>query len=195
MIRLECMHQASAYLKTQLGDAAPSDLILEGEFNEQPLEREGAVAVFSFTAAIGGQGVERYWVVGGKTEPNYYPHWGLTPDDAYNLHVGTRFMLVIGVATVPLEKLPPDAIDGVTRFIRSAVPGAAVSGLAPAAAFQVEEQLHTVYRARIGDEQAYVLGYDCPPGIYRDVDLPPHVVYRRHLGMLIRYEAQLERDR
>ncbi|NOT00798.1 MAG: hypothetical protein HOP29_09240 [Phycisphaerales bacterium] len=195
MTRLEHMQQALAYLKTQLGDAVPSELTFEGEFDERPLEREGAVAVFSFTAAIGGHAVERYWVVAGETEPNYYPHWGLSPDDAYNLHVGTRFMLVVGVSTVALDKLPPDALDRVTVFIGSAVPGAAVSGLAPAAAFQVEEQWHVVYRAKIGEEQAYVLGYDCPPGIYRDVNLPPHVVYRRHLGMLIRYEANQDRDR
>ncbi len=183
---------ALAYLAETLKAAAPADVSLEATFTGEPLEREGAMSVFSFEASLGGGEPERYWVVAGQTEANYYPHWGLTSEQVYDLHLGTRFMLVVGVSAIPIEGLGNDAAESVTSFIRSANPGEPVGDVEPAAVFAVEDGTFAVFRARIRDEEVYVLGVDCPPAIYPEAELPPHVILRRHLGVLIREEARRE---
>jgi hypothetical protein len=183
---------ALAYLAETLKAAAPADLTLEATFTGEPLEREGAMSVFSFDASLRGDKPERYWVVAGETEPNYYPHWGLTAEQAYDLHLGTRFMLVVGVSAIPVEELGDDAAESVISFIGSVAPGEPVGDIEPAVAFAVEDGAFAVFRARIRDEEVYVLGLDCPPAIYSEAELPPHVILRRHLGVLIREEARRE---
>ena len=89
---------ALGYLREQLKDAAPSELSNPRLFERSPLEGEGATVVFEFVADVGGRGAERHFVVVGLTEPNYYPAYGLDADEAFSLHLGTRFMLLIGVA-------------------------------------------------------------------------------------------------
>ena len=183
------LRQALDFLRTQLGAAAPAALEQVAEFVGQPLEREGAMTVFAFTADIGGAGESRYYVVAGETEPNYYPVWNLRPHEIYAVHLGTRFMLVLTIAQCPPDERPED-LDGKTRaFIESVAPGQAITDVSLAAAFRVDDQTHAVYRLCIDAEPVYVFGADCPPGIYRQADLPPRVAYRLHLGNLILAEA------
>src|SRR5262245_47986993 len=87
---------AGAYLAGQLPGREVTGLALAGAFNEQTLAGEGAAAVFSFELRP-GPGCQdsrpaRHYVVVGETVPNYFPAYGLSPDDAYSLHIGTRFM-------------------------------------------------------------------------------------------------------
>ena len=49
-----------------------------------------------------------------------------------------------------------------------------------------------ICKAKIADESIYVLGLDCPPGIYRWSDRPPDVVFRLHPDQLIRREAEAD---
>lgn len=184
-------HERAAieYLREALRADAPTLVQFEASFAGTPLEGEGDMSVFTFAASIGGQPEARYWVVAGRTQPNHYPDWGLTPDQVYELHLGTRFMLVMEVSSLPEEKLPDELADRITAFIATVAPAEAVSDIRAAAAFRVEDATYAVCRARIADEEVYVLGLDCPPGIYREAHLPPHVVFRRHLGYLIRREA------
>ena len=182
--------QALDYLSIALSLHAPPDLTQEAVFEGQPLEREGDMSVFSFRAGVGGQEEQGYYVVAGQTDPNYYPEWGLTPEQIYDLHLGTRFMLVMKTSSFPLDKLPGDLPERIERFIGTVAPGARVRDVAPAAAFNIESDVHAICRATIAGESVYVIGLDAPPGIYRDVHLPPHVVFRRHIGQLIRREAQ-----
>ncbi len=183
---------ARAYLASELPPAATVRITQQVAFTEHPLEGEGDVTVFGFESNVDGGEREAFWVVVGDTQPNYYPHWELTADQAYDLHIGTRFMLVMEVASVPIESLPNDLATGIERFIGTVAPSQRVTGILPAAAFGIENEVYTICRATIGDEHVYVLGQDCPPGIYREGELPPHVVFRRHLGKLIRYEAERE---
>ncbi len=195
----EFRHAALTYLRSALGEAAPREVELAGCHDEQALEGEGPMAVFAFTADVGGAAEQRYWVIAGATEPNYYPDWGLSADEIYGVHLGTRFMLVMGVGRVEAGQVPGDAAERVTAFIADVAPGepvefldadgAAAKRREPVVCFRCEDKLHGVFRVRIGQEDVYVLGLDCPPGVYRDVHLPPHVVYRRHLGALIRREV------
>ncbi len=182
---------AREFLRKQLGPAAPAELTLLGRFNERVLEGEGPVSIFSFQAAIGGTAPETYHVVAGQTEPNYYPAWSLSPDELYSLHLGTRFMLVMSIARVPLEELPPDVEQRTREMLAKVAPGEAVTDFKLAAAFSMEGQKHAVARCRIADEDVYVLCADLPPGIYRYPYLPPNVVYRLHLGNVIRREESL----
>jgi len=187
-------HNAAAleFLRRELGAAAPDVLAHEATFDEDPLEGEGTTSIFGFEAEVGGGERQKYWVVAGRTEPNYYPHWNLNVQEVYDLHIGTRFMLVMEVGAVPVAELPAGWSDAVRAFIRSAAPGESIDALEPAAAFRVGDEVFLICRARIANEETYVLGLDCPPAIYRDTALPPHVVFRRHLGALIRYEARRE---
>lgn len=91
---------ALAYLAEAFGEAAPARLENPVVFPRSPLEGEGATAAFEFTADRGGRGPERYYVFVGRTEPNYYPAYDLSAEEAFELHLGTRFMLVMGVAQV-----------------------------------------------------------------------------------------------
>ncbi len=180
---------ALAYLHSQFGASAPETLRELAHFPDSPLEGEGAVTIYGFTASPGGQ-PGAYHVVAGATEPNYYPSWNLSPEEVYDLHLGTRFMLVVGVSQLALDQLPADLEEQARSVLAGAVPGAEVSGWQPAAAFLVEGQMHTVARCRIGSEDVYVITGDIPLGISRRSDLSPQVVYRIHLGHIIRLEPQ-----
>lgn len=184
---------AEAYLREALGDRPVSNLTHAGTFDEQPLETEGRVSLFRFSAALDGSETSEYWVAAGQTKPNYYPDWGLTADQMYSLHVGTRFMLELQIPTVPIEDWPADWRPAIEAFIRAAVPGEPFDEPIPAAGFRLEDGIYVVCRARIADQPAYVLGLACPPAIYREVNAPPRAVFRLHLGNLIRAEAERER--
>ena len=173
----------------ELGDDAPTELTVLERFDENPLEAEGAVTVFSFDASIGGAASQSYLVVAGETIPNYYPAYDLSPEEVYSLHLGTRFMLVLEVGLLPLEELPEVMRVEMGEDLGRVVPGEPVTELEIATAFAVEDQKHAVARCRIASELVYVLGGDLPLGIYRKIHLPPQVVYRLHLGNVIRLEG------
>lgn len=183
--------RAHDYLKTALGDGAPAVLTPLACFEEAPLEGEGAVGLFRFQADLAGVGERAsYVVVAGETEPNYYPDWGLSPEECYEMHLGTRFMLVAEVGQRPLEELPDGVGAWFTGFFAEAAPVARVIAVEPRAAFSVNGETHVVARVSLEGETVWCVGLEAPPGIYRTPDLPPHVVYRRHLGRLIRLEWQ-----
>lgn len=185
--------EALAFLQTQLGPHAPNRLEHALTVHEEPLEGEGPTSLFRFEAAPDGGAPQRFWVAAGVTEPNYYPDWGLSADEMYSVHIGTRFMLVMEVAQAPPDQVPHDASEWFESFIRSVAPSARVSIVKPLAAFLVEAQFHVVVEAVVNDERIAVVGYEAPPGIYRNAHLPPQVLPRRHWGTLIRREAQAER--
>lgn len=187
---------AGEYLRAELGDRAPAELAFCGWFDEAPLDGEGRVAMFRYTAAPGvaagaadvcGEPGESYVVV-GRTTPNYFPAYGLDPDDAYSLHIGTRFMLELRVGLTDTAAEPPAARDELRRVIAEVAPSANVAQIELAALFRAGESLFGVYRAEIDGQGVYVLGADSPPGFYRRPDLPPQTILRLHLGKLIRAE-------
>lgn len=182
---------ACDYLARELGADAPRSLRPVASFDEHPLETEGPVTIFSFTTSRSGR-PEEYRVVAGETEPNYYPAWNLSPEETYTLHLGTRFMLVLQVKQLPLADLPSTIEIDVTGPLARIAPGEPISGFRSVAAFSMEGQRHAVCRLRLAEEELYVLGGDLPLGIYRRIDLPPHVVYRMHLGSVIRMEEEEE---
>lgn len=189
-IRSMSDHRESAldYLRQVLGDATPSSLVEIGRLKQSPLEGEGALTAFAFSAAVGGDETRQYVVVAGETEPNYYPAWNLSPDEYLRLHLGTRFMLVMQIAQVPHEDTFA-ALQDMRGQLGGAVPGQPIEPLSAAAAFALDDQRHLVARCRIGAEPVYLLGGDLPLGIYRQVDLPPHVIYRLHLGTILCMES------
>jgi hypothetical protein len=180
--------QARLYLDAQLGVGGYSGLVEIGHFDESPLEGEGAVSLFAFEAAPGGGPVGTYHVVAGETEPNYYPSWGLSAEETYNLHIGTRFMLVLEVAQVAEQDAPADLESQAVSTLMRVAPGEPIREFRVVRVFQVEDQRHAVARCRIGPEDVYLVLGDLPVGIHRRVDLAPQVVYRMHLGQVIRME-------
>lgn len=184
---------AEAFLAAQLGADAPRELRLLARFDGGELEGEGAVSIYGFTLARGGQ-IEECFAVAGETESGYYPAWGLSPEQMYSVHLGTRFMLVMEVAQVPPGNLPADAERQILDTVASAAPGETLSEFSPAAAFTVDGRTHAVCRLRVAGEAVYAIGLDAPPGIYRLAHLPPHAVYRLHLGNLIRAEPAVPED-
>ncbi len=182
--------QARDFLTQQLQTNAPKEITHVASFAGEPLENEGDMSLFRFNARIGNDEQAEYWVVSGQTQPNYYPDWDLPADDVYSLHLGTRFMLVMEIAIVHDVDVTKEQRAAITTFIETVAPGETVAELATAAIFRAGDDLLGVFRATIAGENVYILGLDCPPGIYRDVHLPPHVILRRHLGKLIRIEAE-----
>jgi len=187
---------ALAYLREQLREAAPSTLSAPTLFPQSPLEGEGATVVFSFTAARGARGPEPHYVVVGRTEPNYYPAYGLDADEAFSLHLGTRFMLVMGVAQAADGAGGDyDAYKDARAIADRVAPKMPLEDVCVAATFDVDGAFHTVLRCKLGGEAIYIMGRDGPPGISRRIDLSPHVVYRLHIGHVLRREADPERLR
>lgn len=187
---------ARAYLREQLGDRAPANLIIRATFSETPLQGEGTASLFSFTlpqisaasiCAAPGDKSDHY-VVAGETTPNYFPTYDLDPDDGYSLHIGTRFMLEIGIGRIAEDHEPAGARDAMRRAVQDALPNTAIENESLAGLFRGQEQTYAVYRLRLGGQDVYFMGGDCPPGFYRLTQWPPQVALRLHLGKLIRAE-------
>lgn len=188
--------QAREYLAQQLGSTAPEALRLEAEFDESPLEGEGRTSIWSFVLALpgacaaGGPAVQRHYVAVGQTQPNYFPAWGLDADDAYSVHVGTRFMLEMGMQRVEPQLEPPGAREELHRFVQRYAGGARLERESLAALFRCDEAYFAVYRLTLAGQDVYCMGADCPPGFYSLTEHPPQVALRLHLGKLIRAEAR-----
>lgn len=196
----EWRNYALSYLAEQLGAAAPKTLVNPTLFPRSPLEGEGPTVLFEFTADRSERGEQPHHVVVGKTEPNYYPAYGLSAEEAFDLHLGTRFMLVMGVALMketPTEQSPGDSSEtaydaaaDARGIVDRVAPGAAIDDLIIAAMFDVDGEFHSVLRCRVADEPVYIMGRDAPPGFSRRVDLPAQVVFRLHLGHVLRHEPE-----
>lgn len=181
---------ALAYLREQFGPHAPTELGPPALFPQSPLEGDGAAFVFPFIAAPGGNEPQEFAAVVGRTEANYYPAASLSPEQLYDVHLGTRFMLTVGISQADeSERRAYDPTDDVTALIRQVAPGEAVDGVALETMFRVGDERHAVCTCRVAGEALYIMTRDCPPGFYRLTHLPPHVVYRLHLGQLLRQEA------
>lgn len=176
------------YLRAVLGEDAPRSVAPVATFDEAPLAGEGKVTVFAFQAGLGGNPDELFYVVAGQTVANYYPQWGLDADQIYSVHLGTRFMLVVEVQQLPVDRLPADLPAELRQSLADYLPGEPVEEIVPLATFTAEGQTHAVCRARIGGEEVYVMGADLPLGMYKETHLPAHVTYRWHLGNIIRLE-------
>ncbi len=191
---------ARAFLERELGARAPAALVSVASFDEQPLDGEGPAVVYAFElpptpAACGAGDDARHYAVVGQTQPNYYPAYGLSADDAYSLHIGTRFMLGMEVALVDDTLEPPQARDAVRQFVAMCNPDVPIEALELAALFRCEDELHGVYRVSLAGRPVYCFGADCPPGFSELTRFPPQVALRLHLGRLIRREAKEETSR
>jgi hypothetical protein len=194
-LRQEFESAAQAYLAAQLGPRAPRALSFAGLFDERPLEGEGRTALFTFrTESPPSCGDAQHYVVVGETEANYFPAYDLDADAAYSFHVGTRFMLVMGIQLVDAALEPPGARQALLAMFSQHAPGAAVEIDELAALLRCEDEYFAVYRIRVDGEPYIFVGAECPPGVYPAAqDRPPQAVLRLHLGQLIRLEARTQR--
>lgn len=184
---------AVEYLSAQLGDRAPRFLSLEAEFDESPLEGEGATALFAFELETGEpctRAPAKHYVAAGMTTPNFFPAYGLSADDAYSFHLGTRFMLELELRLVDESLEPPGARQHLRALIAQRAAGAPLGDETLAALFKCDDAYYAIYRLRIGDDEFYAMGADCPAGFYRMTAHPPQAALRLHLGKLIRAEAR-----
>jgi len=191
--------QALAYLREQLGDRAPQKVQLEGVFDEQPLEGDARTYLFSFRldtpATCEAPAQDKHYVAVRQAEPNYFPAYGMNPSEAYSFHIGTRFMLEMGIQIVDASLEPPGARAALREFVARYARGATVRNEQLAALFRCDEAYFAVYRLTLHNQDVYCLGADCPPGFYRCTQYPPQMVLRLHLGNVIRAEARAERTR
>jgi hypothetical protein len=191
---------ARDYLALQLGGRAPERLVPVATFSERPLAGEGPVTIFCFdlpagtpgTPAFGGRD-PRHYVVVGQTVPNYFPSYGLDADDAYSLHIGTRFMLEMQISRAEPTDEPPGARETLRKFVQGCNPRAAIGPDELMMLFRCEDRLFAVYRVAVVGRRLYCMGGDLPPGFYDLADHPPQVALRLHLGKLIREEARGDR--
>ncbi|MFO0974567.1 MAG: hypothetical protein U1A27_14175 [Phycisphaerae bacterium] len=90
-------------------------------------------------------------VVVGRTAANHYPLWGLSAAEAFQLHVGTRFMLEVGVSQLAAEQAGEfDTGAAQCGLVAQVAPGEPVSDASVAATFAVGDEQHAVCRCRIG---------------------------------------------
>jgi hypothetical protein len=194
---------ALAYLQRELGPRAPQRLALVGEFDERPLEGEGPTRVFAFeiraaagiasgVGPCGGSEEAKHYVAAGQTEPNYFPAYGMSADDAYSFHVGTRYMVEMGIQRVDGAYEPPGARAAAERIAVAHAAGRPVVQSELAGLFRCEDQYFAVYRMLIGELDVYCMGGDCPTGFYELTKYPPQMALRLHLGKVIRSEAREE---
>ena len=180
---------ALAYLAEAMRESAPNALGGATIFPNSPLDGEGAVAVFEFEAQRSSLDAKRFFVAVGQTEANYYPAYDLTSDEAFSLHLGTRFMLVMGIGQASSAQLANvDAVHAAKAVVDRVSPDLSIDDARVAAAFDVDGELHVIVSCRIGGREAYVMSAGAPAGIYERHSLPPQVVYRMHLGQVLRNE-------
>jgi len=185
---------ALAYLRKSLGARAPHHLGSHHFFETSPLEGEGPIVLFEFELSSASK-QERFFVATGQTEPNYYAALNLSPEDMFALHLGTRFMLVLGVALMPQpDRAAFDLEKAVRELVWSIRPGQPVSEVEWAATFDVEGRMHGVARCRIGPERAFAFIGEAPHGFSTEVDIAPQVAYRIHLGRALLAESKPIRD-
>lgn len=193
--------RALSYVRGQFGETAPEALREHRLFPMSPLDGDGATLIFRFEADRSGQGAMPYYVVVGQTETNYYDGTNLDFDEAFSLHLGTRFMLVLGVAQVKDEPevMGPDDkpydIERDARLIVNRVaPDAPIRDVTLAALFDVAGQRHAVIRASVSNQDVYIMGRDAPLGFSQRTDLPAPMAYRLHIGGVLRKEPNPESD-
>ncbi|MBL8878521.1 MAG: hypothetical protein JNG88_05315 [Phycisphaerales bacterium] len=196
MSNTEHLAAANQYLKSELGQHAPAELRFERVFDEQPLEGEGPVSLFSFELALGGGNaqcpveVRRHYVVAGQTRSNYFPAYSFDADDAYSFHIGTLFMVAMPVSRIDDADEPPGARESLKNLTRAYSAAATIGAPELAALFRCDDAVFAVYRVPVDGRMVYGMGADCPPGFYELTDHPPQTALRLHLGKVIREEAR-----
>ncbi|MFO0838643.1 MAG: hypothetical protein U1D55_08930 [Phycisphaerae bacterium] len=188
----DCESKARQYLAEQLGRRAPKTVRFEQAFEESPLDGEGPTAILSFDLApsvdCGMDADARHYVAVGDRS-NYFPSYGLSTDDAYSFHIGTRFALELEISRLDDSFEPPTARANLEVILNNYAPDADRDSIRVAGVFRCDEQYFVVYRVRAGGRDLYCFGADCPPGFSELVQHPPQVALRLHLGRLIRAEA------
>jgi hypothetical protein len=183
---------ALAFLRGQLQASAPAQLGEATILDRSPLDGDGAACIFDFMLTRGGS-PQKCYVVVGQTEANYYPAYDLTPDEAYSLHIGTRFMLVVGVGQCDWRaRSDYDPSADAREIVDRVAPGAPIDEVTVPGSFDVLGQLHVVLKARVAGEQVYIMAGDAPNGFSRRVHLPVPAAYRLHLGEALRHEPAPE---
>lgn len=192
---------AVAFVREHFGDSAPLTLGEHHLFPLSPLDGDGPTLVIRFDADRSGSGSQPYYVVVGQTEPNYYDGDKLSFEEAFSLHLGTRFMLVLGVAQVKNEKetqgpddKPYDVEKDARLIVDRVAPASPLTDVSLAALFDVGGERHAVIRARIADLEVYIMGRDAPFGFSLRTDLPAPLAYRLHIGGVLRTEPKPEAD-
>lgn len=197
----ELRQQARDWLAERLGDRAPDALDPVVAFDERPLEGEGPAVIFAFRLARAVDDPERatsgpdvtQFVVVGQTEPNLYADYGLSPDQLYSLHIGTRFMLVLGIGVAENVVEASELRTQLDRFLYDTNPHVSAENITLAGCFRdAEGRVFSVHRVTLAGQDVYCVGGDLPPGFYELTDHPPQVALRLHLGQLIRTEARRE---
>lgn len=193
---------ALTYLREHFGDTTPSALNDHRLFPSSPLDGDGATVLFRFDADRAGDGPQPYYVAVGLTESNYYDGTAIDFEEAFSLHLGTRFMLVLGVAQIPdaPESLGPDDqpydLERDARLIVDRVaPDASLEKIELAALFDVAGERHAVIRALVAGAPVYIMGRDAPMGFSQRTDLPAPVAYRIHIGTVLQQEPNPEVER
>ncbi len=187
--------RALDFLRDHFRETTPARLGEYQIFDRSPLDGDGATIVFRFSADRAGAGAENFIAVVGQTEPNYYPDEGFAFDEAFELHLGTRFMLTLGVAQVreadePVanDDQPYDVEKDVRLIVNRVSPDAKIDRVELAALFDVGGQFFAVIRCLLDGQPVYVMGRDAPFGFSMRTDLAPQVVFRLHLGRVLRLE-------
>ncbi len=188
-------HYAIKFLRAHFAEATTAQFDASSFYADSPLEGEGAIAIFRFHADRADRGPAPYYVAVGRTEPNYYDATGLDFDDAFALHLGTRFMLALSVAQVhesadapAADAEPYDLLRDARRIVDRVAPEAPLEDVSLAALFDVAGARHAVIRARIAGTPVYIMGRDAPIGFSERTDLAAPVAYRIHLGHVLRME-------
>lgn len=184
---------ALKYLRDQLASDAPASLTNGKLFPNSPLEGEGFTVLFAFQSKRGSPDDTNFYVAVGPTHANYYPAYGLSPDEAYDLHLGTRFMLVMSIAQ--RGPAPDDDFEiqrEARRVVERIAPQAVIDDLELAASFDLDGQFHAVLLCKMAGKPVYIFAGDAPMGFCEKTSLPPAVAYRMHLGHVLRHEAKPE---
>lgn len=193
-MREEYQSTALQFLNQELGDRSPQSVGEPTVYREEVLQGEGATAVLSFELPAANPQActpdydPQHYVVVGETIPTYFPAYQFSPDEAYSVHLGTRFLLYMQARGLDLAAEPEGSRDQMRAFVKGATPSATLEDDELVTLFQVGEQHFGVYRVTLNGETVFFVGLDCPPGFYRMMDLPPQVVLRFHLGQLVRQE-------
>lgn len=130
-------------------------------------------AIFRFDSDVGERSTKSYYVVvptPGAT--NYYPEWGLTPEQVWNVHMATELLLYGMAASRAPGPSDADHLAQARALVRSELPGAELAGVT------LDQVTHVTDR-RVGIEARSIVGHVDHGGVRRwfGVGDPPHLLF------------------
>lgn len=185
------LKRVNDYLRVELDLGSELSLTLVKQFDTHPLHGPGVGEVYTFSSALGADTAMPYFAVVASAGPtNYYPCWGLTPEDIWAVHIATEFYLFMGVESLPASTEYERFAEEASALVRSQLQTDPIGPPLVETVYRLKavedypEEYHAVGKVTHSKgTSSFVVG-DIEHELFPP-QLPGHVVWRLHFGRQI----------